>query len=119
MAEDTKEPHGRDGRFQKGVSGNPGGRARMREDVKEMLACATPKAAQRLVEALDAQRAVVVSDGAERGSRVEFVTDHDMRTKAAEMILSRLYGKPAQAITDGDGEPFKMGLVILPARENQ
>lgn len=66
--------------------------------VREMLEAATPKAVQRLVEALDATM-VVHHQGVEVGHYV----DHDKRLRAVEAILNRLYGKPTQTVTGEDG----------------
>lgn len=83
--------------------------------VQEMLQAATPKAAQALIAALDAERAVVLSDGVDLGQRIEFVPDHDMRIKAANAIFDRVHGKPAQAVTDAEGNNLPAGLVFLPS----
>ncbi len=65
-----------------------------------MLEAATPKAAKRLVEALDAEK-VVHWQGVECGTYI----DHGMRITAAEAILNRLFGKPRQEVTGEDGAP--------------
>ncbi|BAB50793.1 DUF5681 domain-containing protein [Mesorhizobium japonicum] len=58
-----------------GVSGNPSGRPKTPEEVKEMLRALTPKAVQRLGEALDGD-------------------DQKLRVTAAQEILNRTLGKP-------------------------
>lgn len=106
--EKREENGGRDpgnGRFTSGNTG--GGRKPMDPAVKEMLLAATPQAAQRLIDALDAERAVVVPGGKDAGT-VEKVPDFDMRIKAANSILDRVYGKPTVAITGEDGGPLKI-----------
>jgi hypothetical protein len=65
--------------FQKGQTGNPGGRPRIAPDVKEALAAASPLAAQRLVQ-------LVKSD------------DEDVALKASMALLDRVYGKPSQPV---------------------
>jgi len=75
-----------------------------------MLEAATPHAAKRLIEALDATRIEFY-----RGLEVGEYVDHSMRITAAQAILDRLYGKAPQAITGDDGGPISLGVVILPA----
>jgi hypothetical protein len=104
----TRDP--RTGQFQPGNPG--GGRRKMPEAIRQILAAATPHAAERLVEALDATK-VVHYLGEEVGEYV----DNEMRTKAALAIFERLYGKTAQAIVteDEDGNPTAaVGIVFLP-----
>lgn len=67
------------GRFQKGVSGNPGGRPAMDPEVKEALQAASERAARRLVELVDSQ-------------------DPRVALMASNSVLDRLYGKPAQTV---------------------
>ena len=67
------------GRFQKGVSGNPGGRPAMAPEVREALEGASERAAQRLVELVDS-------------------VDPRVALMASNAILDRLYGKPAQTV---------------------
>jgi hypothetical protein len=76
----------------------------MDPEVKAMLLAASPKAAERLIEALDAERAVVVPGGRD-AAHVEMVPDFDMRIKAANAVLDRLFGKPKQPITGEEGAP--------------
>jgi hypothetical protein len=96
------------GRFVAGNGG--GGRKPLDPKVREMLEAATPDAAKRLIEALDA---TVVEHYL--GQEVGTYVDHRTRIMAAEAILNRLHGKPAQAVTDGEGKAVKLGVVILPA----
>lgn len=70
-----------------------------------MLEAATPKAAKTLIDALDAEYAVVVGGGRDAADHIEMVADYDLRVKAANAILDRMYGKPAQEITGPDGNP--------------
>lgn len=102
---------GQGGRFAPGNKG--GGRRRMPDEIREMLAAASPHAAKRLIEALDAEK-VVHYLGQEVGSYI----DHDMRTKAALALMERLYGKTPQAIVteDEDGNSRPMGVIFLPVR---
>lgn len=67
------------GRFQKGVSGNPGGRPAMAPDVKEALEAASVSAARRLVELVDCE-------------------DPRVALMASNSLLDRLYGKPSQTV---------------------
>lgn len=84
----TKEPGnrkdtGRDskGRFTKGKSGNPNGRAKIPADLKEAFKAQCPKALDILV-----------------GIMNDPVSKDNDRIRAAEIILDRGYGKPAQAV---------------------
>lgn len=88
---------------------------RLREDVRQMLVEATPKAARRVIEALDAERAVVVGNGP--SARVEMIPDHDVRIKAYDAIMNRIHGKPSQEITGNDGGPL-IGSLVPDMMEN-
>src|SRR5258706_1133274 len=102
MDSDRKAPHHA---WKPGESGTPGGRARMPAEVKEMLQCATPRAVQRLVEALDAEF-VVHYKGEEVGSYV----DHSRRLEAVQILLDRLFGRPIQSVAGEDGQPLTIDL---------
>jgi hypothetical protein len=108
MSTENREKNGRDqsGRF---AAGNPGGGRRpMSPEVREMLQAATPHAAARLIEALDATM-VVHHMGVEVGTYV----DHAMRIKAASTILDRIFGKAAQPITGEDGKPIAFDIAPI------
>ena len=79
----AKKPENRDkaGRFVKGKSGNPGGRKPMDGETKKILEDAAPEAAQMLVAMMN-----------------NAAVNPQVRIKAAETILDRVYGKPTQAI---------------------
>ena len=64
-------------RFQKGVSGNPSGRPKIPEDVKELARGYSREAIQTL--------AVVMRDNA---------APHSARVRAAETLLDRAWGRP-------------------------
>lgn len=66
------------GRFRPGQSGNPGGRPRVPEEVREMLQALTPRAVVALAEALDGD-------------------DARLRFLAAQEVLNRSLGKPHQS----------------------
>lgn len=68
----------RSNRFQKGVSGNPGGRPKGNPEVKEILKAASPDAARALVELLNSDK-------------------DSIRLAAAQDILDRTQGKAIQA----------------------
>jgi hypothetical protein len=67
--------------FKPGQSGNPAGRPKMPKDLKEAFKAASPKALEILKK--------ILADPAAK--------DND-RLRAAEIILDRAYGKPAQAV---------------------
>lgn len=67
--------------FKKGESGNPGGRPKVPEEVKEMLRAAAPQAVQLLVDTLNNDKVKT-----------------DLRIKCAETLLDRAYGKATQPI---------------------
>jgi hypothetical protein len=90
------------GRF---VKGNSAGSRRMqlREDVRALLVDATPKAAKAMIDCLDAE------------FTNEFGTfaNHDMRLKAANAIMDRICGKPAQQVVGEDGGPIRHDVAII------
>ena len=73
----------------KGQSGNPGGRPKGEAKVREAAQAAGPKALAVLIDAL-----------ADVDARV--------RLKAAEILLDRGFGKPAQAVTGAEGGPIEV-----------
>jgi hypothetical protein len=83
--------------FQKGSCPNPGGRPKAIAKVLEFARANGEQAVRVLVE--------VMNDKSEEGRT---------RATAANMLLDRAYGKPAQAITDGEGKPVRPGIIVLP-----
>jgi len=83
---------------------NPGGRARVREDVFNLGKDATLKAMRRWIEALDA----VNKDGD---------PDHEARGKAGDRIFDRIHGKSPQSVTGEDGKSVLAGIILLPTEE--
>ena len=79
--------------FKPGQSGNPGGRPKMSEDVREMLKAATPKAVKLLVSVMD-------DDGQKAALRMD----------AAKTIIERVYGKPLQPIDSTISGGLDVGL---------
>lgn len=94
------------GRFPKGVSGNPKGRSKLSDEVRDILKAATKPAAEKLVKGLEATKHVTVGFGKE--AFLEEVPDFDMQVKCANHILDRVAGKPAQAITGEEGGPVEV-----------
>ena len=75
--------------FQKGASGNPRGRPRVPDDVREAARCYT-------MEAIETQVSVMRDIDAPPASRVT----------AAENILNRAWGKPESPVTLNAGDNF-------------
>jgi hypothetical protein len=102
--DETNKAQKRGRPFEKGNNANPGGRYRLREDVKEMLLELTPAVVRVWADALKAERPVVVGNGPH--ATVEMVPDHDVRIKAGEKIMNRIHGTPSQEVTGTDGGPL-------------
>jgi hypothetical protein len=83
------------GRFEKGASGNPGGRPKSAKELREMAQKYGPKAVRFLYECMASDK---VKD--------------TVRVTAAIALLDRGYGKPAQAITGGDEDDRPVGLSV-------
>lgn len=67
--------------FEKGKSGNPGGKKKIPDDIKEMLRGATPAACKLLCDTINDPEAKT-----------------ELRIKCSEIVLDRVYGKPQQAV---------------------
>lgn len=76
-----------------------------------MLEARTKDAVDKLIQCLEAERAIVVGFG--EAAHTEMVPDYDLQLKAANAILDRAYGKPAQAVTGDDGGPIQIHAVNL------
>lgn len=82
-------------KFQKGQSGNPGGRPKEAAQVKELARKHAPAAIRKLFELMKCGN-----------PRVEVA--------AAQAVLDRAYGKPAQAIVgDDDAPPIRIARIEL------
>jgi len=79
--------------FVKGKSGNPSGRPKVPNEVRELARKNSVKAINRLVKLIDSE-------------------DEKVAIQASNSILDRAWGKPAQAITGEDGGPIAINLVI-------
>lgn len=87
--------------FKKGQSGNPGGRPKAVADLVALARSHAPDAFQRVVS---------------------LVNDPDPRVSlaAAQEVLSRAYGKPAQAMTGEGGEgPAELVVRWLTSKESE
>lgn len=92
--------------FQKGQSGNPAGRPKLR-DIKEVLTdlLSQEKNKQQLIDGL----MTVIVNKALKGD-----------LKAADMLLSYTYGKPTQKteITGADGERIDFKVEVIQGEKN-
>ncbi len=80
--------------FAPGQSGNPGGRPKLPNEVKELARAASEKAISRAIELMDSP-------------------DENVALKAISTVLDRGYGKPAQAVTGEGGEgPVALNLLV-------
>lgn len=86
--------------FQKGKSGNPGGRPKGSPKVIRELKKASVRAAKTLISLLDSE-------------------DEDIRLKASKEIVDRELGRPAQAIQDVQGNNIMGAVVFLPPKNTQ
>lgn len=80
------------GRFKKGQSGNPGGRPKLEGEIRDLAQKHGPAALNRLVELMSSvnERVAVI---------------------AAQAVLDRAYGKPAQALQLQGGEGLVSPLI--------
>lgn len=80
MSQNSKVTVKGSNKFQKGQSGNPGGRPKIPEDIKEALTKLVPRAVERL--------SAIVHDS----------EDEKLVMEAVKVVLDRVYGKPQQAL---------------------
>lgn len=95
-ARDTK------GHWTKGTCGNPGGRPRIVEDVRELAMAETPACIRALVKIRDDTKAPAQA-----------------RVAAANAILDRALGKPIQAVIATTTERFVFELPTIELSEDE
>lgn len=78
--------------FQKGKSGNPGGRPKAEGEVRELAKKHTAEAVERLVHWMRSE-------------------NPKASPSACVALLDRAWGKPAQAITGEDGAPLTITFI--------
>jgi hypothetical protein len=89
--------------FEKGKSGNPGGRPKDSKWVRELAQRRTEDAIRALTDALTAEHEWTDSEGETHSE-----PDHKIRVLAANALLDRGWGKPRQEITGEDGGAIKI-----------
>lgn len=73
------------GQFVKGKSGNPGGRPKIPDNIKENLEDLVPKSVKTLSKMLNSK-------------------NQNVQLRAAVAVLDRVYGRPGQAVSINEGE---------------
>lgn len=99
----TVQQRDKNGRFVKGVSGNPSGRPSMPTDVKQRLISLLPKAIDTIQSMIEDEHC-----------------KPEVRIKAAEMIVERNLGKavtPVLTETVGEGSTLTLSEMIACAKE--
>ena len=82
----------RPGTFKPGVSGNPGGKPKGWQEIRELAMKASPAAWKRLIQLTKSE-------------------DERVASGAIQQVLDRAVGKPAQAVTGEGGEgPIRVTL---------
>lgn len=75
--------------FAPGQSGNPGGRPKLSNELRDAARAATPRALERAIQLIESP-------------------DENVALKAINTVWDRAYGKPAQPVDgDGEGGPIK------------
>lgn len=81
--------------FQKGVSGNPGGKPKLPEDIVALARSASPAILQRLIDFATGKRDC----------------EPQVQIRAAEAVLNRAWGTPRQSVdVTAEGVTFVMRL---------
>jgi hypothetical protein len=93
--------------FKPGQSGNPGGRPKASNRVRELARALTEDAIKALHEGLSATRTVNVG-----GDAIE-TADHPTRIFAAQVLLDRGWGKPTIAVEESEEDLSKYSLKEL------
>lgn len=82
--------------FEKGKSGNPGGRPKLPPEIRELARGASVEAMERAIGFVRDKKA-----------------DPKIVLSAIQIVLDRAYGKPSQPIDgDGEGGPVNMSVTV-------
>ena len=98
MAESSQKQRGKGAPFQKGRSGNPGGRPKAEGEVRELARQRGPEAFDKLCSLMDSANPTVA-------------------LRACEAVLDRAYGRPKQSIGNDDGKPIEIKItrrILMP-----
>ena len=93
----TAKRHGRGRPFQKGQSGNPGGRPKVAPEVRELAKEHGPQAFARVIKLMDSK-------------------DESLALAACKEVLNRVYGRSPQPLVGGD-KPIEIETTPLDDRE--
>ena len=101
---ERKIAHIRDHQFKPGQSGNPGGASALTKLVRDLCRENEKGKIEDIV--------LEIYDIAKNGKGL-------VKLEACKFLIERVGGKSTVSISDGNGDPVRAGLIILPARESK